>query len=152
MAIFGDIIKGALGPLTNFVGGLIHSGEEKAEANFKLLQLQNDLAIKLEEVMIVEMNAKKDVIVAEMQQGDLYTKRARPTLVYAGLGIVIINHMILPWIAHFAGTVIPTIDMPVEFWIAWGGVTGSWVIGRSAEKRGMQNKLISAITGNGTTK
>ena len=151
MAIFSSIIKGALGPITDFVGGLIHSGEEKAEHQMKLMTLQNDLAIKLEEVMIVEMNAKKDIIVAEMQQGDLYTKRARPTLVYAGLGIVFVNHMILPWIAHFAGSVIPTIDMPTEFWIAWGGVTGSWVIGRSAEKRGMQNKLVSAITGNGNS-
>ena len=150
MSIFGDIVKGLVGPVLGFVDDLILSPEEKAQKKFEIMQLQHDLTIKLEEVMIVEMNAKKDVIVAEMQQGDKYTKRARPTLVYAGLGIVIINHMILPWIAHFTGNVIPVIAMPTEFWIAWRGVTGSWVIGRSAEKRGMQNKLVSVLTGNGT--
>ena len=39
------------------------------------------------------------------------------------------------------------IDMPAEFWMAWSGVVSIWSIGRSAERRGAQNKAINVITG-----
>jgi len=150
MAIFADLIKGALGPITDFVGGLVHSGEEKAEHQLKLEHLKSDLAIKIEEVMIVEMNAKKSIIIAEMQQGDLFTKRARPSIIYGGILMAMLETG-LNAAAYFQGFEPPGSFVPGQFWLAWTGIAGSWVIGRSAEKRGMQNKLISAITGNGRT-
>jgi len=148
MSIFSTIAKTVLGPVFDFVAGNIHSGEEKAKVMLELKDLEANVALKLEESFITEMNAKKDVIIAELNQGDKYTKRARPSLVYSGMGIVFLNYIILPWIAHFTGEVVPSIEVPAMFWTAWAGVTGSWVIGRSAERRGIQNKFTKLATGN----
>jgi hypothetical protein len=45
----------------------------------------------------------------------------------------------------------PLADLPAEFWAAWGGICATWVVGRSAEKRGSRNRMIETITGNPTT-
>ena len=92
--------------------------------------------------------AQKEIIVAEMNQGDKFTKRARPMVVYAGLGFIFLVHVFLPMFSHFKGTAIPTLSLPQEFWWAWSSVVGIWAIGRSCEKYGASNKLISTITGN----
>jgi hypothetical protein len=91
----------------------------------------------------------KSVIVAEMQQGDNYTKRARPTIVYAGLVFIFLVHVVLPSIAFFKGTPVPKLILPQEFWWAWGGVCSVWIVGRSAERRGITGKLVGMITGRG---
>ena len=104
---------------------------------------------EIEETLRAEMQAKEHVIVAEMQQGDKYTKRARPSLVYAGLLFAFIE------VATRVVLIVQGLGMPEgmvsivppQFWAAWTGVTGTWVIGRSMERRGVQNKVVSLITG-----
>jgi len=100
--------------------------------------------------------SRRDVIVAELNQGDNYTKRARPTIVYVGLVFIGLVHVVFPMAAAFGslapgaeGIVLPAISLPTEFWWTWGGVTGAYSIGRSAEKRGVKNKLVGMITGAG---
>lgn len=149
MSIFTDIAGSLLKPISGIIDGFHHSGEEKGELQLALKQQEIVLAVEMEKAFMAETNAKKAIIVAEMQQGDKFTKRARPSLIYSGMAIVFLNYIILPWIAHFTGEVIPSIEVPAMFWTAWGGVTGSWVIGRSAEKRGVNNKFVQLATGNG---
>ncbi len=100
------------------------------------------------------VDAQKSIIVAEMQQGDNYTKRARPTIVYAGLAFIGLVNVLLPIIAWITLSVtgkpltdMPDIHLPGEFWAAWGGVCSIWAICRSAEKRGAANKIINMVTG-----
>jgi len=112
-------------------------------------------------------SAKASIMVAEMQQGDRYTKRARPTVVYAGLLMIGINYVLFPLLARLAafayvalghGTppaelvaLLKPLDLPAGFWTAWGGVVGTWVLGRSMERRGVSGnlgKLVSLVTGN----
>jgi hypothetical protein len=109
--------------------------------------------------------AKSNIMVAEMQQSDLYTKRARPTLVYAGLLMIFINYVLFPFVARMVGafsdtmtvevakTLTAPLALPTEFWAAWGGVCSVWVLGRSVEKRGVSatsnlGKVVGLITGN----
>jgi hypothetical protein len=97
---------------------------------------------------------QKEVIVAELNQGDLFTKRARPSIIYFGLAVIGLNHVILPWAAWmivniFSKTVeLPIIELPAEFWYTWGGVCSVYVWGRTKEKSGAKDKLIGMITGN----
>jgi len=121
---------------------------EKAAAQGKIEEriAQRDKAL---------LDTQKSVIVAEMNQSDNYTKRARPTIVYFGLAAIGIVHVLLPviaWIVLVSTgkplTDMPTITLPGHFWTAWGGVCSIWVIGRSAEKRGVTNKRVGLITGN----
>jgi len=134
---------------------------EKASAKLGMISMIKGFQAKSDE-------AKKSVMVAELNQGDVYTKRARPTIVYGGLAIIFINHVIFPMFAWcvgvatvlFAGTitpeltnalVLPSFSLPAAFWASWTGVTGVYSIGRSMEKRGvtgMGGKIASMITGN----
>lgn len=118
---------------------------QRAQLAVQELTQQRDAAV---------LETQKSVMTAELQQGDNYTKRARPTVVYAGLGFIFLVHVALPIAAFMTGKDMPQLSLPEEFWWAWTGVCGIWVIGRSAEKRGaaqkagLPGKLTGLITGN----
>lgn len=106
-------------------------------------------------------DAQRDVIVAELNQGDKFTKRARPMIVYIGLFAIVFNYILLPFINRIVewyqllhgsnleafGNITPII-MPPEFWYAWTGVCSVYAVGRSMEKRGAHNAIVGYITGN----
>lgn len=119
------------------------SPAERAKAE---LELQSMLQARENAVTA----AQKEVIVAEMQQADNYTKRARPTIVYAGLAFIFLVHVFIPVIAFLKNTPVasfPTLTLPSEFWWTWGGVCGVWILGRSMEKNKAGGTLVSMITG-----
>ncbi|MBW1989076.1 MAG: hypothetical protein JRI97_05970 [Deltaproteobacteria bacterium] len=103
------------------------------------------------------LSAQRDVMVAELTQGDAYTKRARPTIVYMGLCFIGLVHVVLPVAAWAVLTAtakplaaMPDISLPGEFWAAWGGVCSVWVLGRTLEKRGAGGavgKAAALVTG-----
>jgi len=117
------------------------SDEEKAQAQIRLQEMLQ----KREDSLI---DAQKSIIVSEMQQGDAFTKRARPSLVYCGLAFIFLVHVALPMAAFFCNRPMPELSLPGEFWASWAAVVGIWSLGRSAEKRGAGGKLVGMITGN----
>lgn len=145
--IFGATTKGLVEGIAGAADRFITTGDDKRKFKQEIATLVLARDTELEETARQEMASKERVIVAELSQSDSYTKRARPTVVYAGLLAMFINYVILPWTAHFTGEIIPVIEIPAIFWTAWGGVVGTWVIGRSAEKRGVQNKITDMIAG-----
>ena len=58
---------------------------------------------ELEETYRKELDARQEIIKAEMAQGDLYTKRARPTIVYAGMLFIFLVYVLVPVIAYISG-------------------------------------------------
>ena len=82
-------------------------------------------------------------------------------MVYFGLGLIFLNYCVIPGLQLLAGAhlkcpadsipaecrVAGGIELPAEFWWAWGGIVGTWAIGRSFEKAGANNRLVRAITG-----
>ena len=137
-----------IGSVADFAGDMIKrffpskmTDGEKAQAQVQLQEM-----IEKRDASLID--AQKSIIVSEMQQADNYTKRARPTLVYAGLFFIFLVHVAFPIAAFFTIKPMPTLMLPAEFWWAWSGVCGVWVIGRSAEKRGTAGKVINMITGN----
>lgn len=133
MGVF-DFLGSAIKPVTDLIDNLSTSDEEKAELKNKLLEIENSYKAKVLEYESKVVESQKEIMVAELQQGDLYTKRARPTVLYAGLIILLVNHVLLPWLSYFRGMIVPSIDLPSEFWLAWGGVAGIYAFGRSREK------------------
>ena len=158
-----------IGSALDFAGGLLDrfwpksaSLEEKAKAVSAiapLIQERDDGVVK----------AKRDVMIAELNQGDTYTKRARPSVIYGGLVFIGLNYVIFPGmikimvaVALVFGTAealatakamaselsgLTKLELPAGFWAAWGGISGVWAISRTAERRGSTNKLIQMITG-----
>ncbi len=135
----GSIADLAKGVLDKFWPPLANP-EEKLK-----FQLELQRMIEARESAIID--AQKSVMVAEMTQGDPYTKRARPTICYAGLGFIFLVHVAFPIVSFFAKETMPTIALPEEFWWAWTSVVGVWAIGRSFERVGAQNKITALITG-----
>lgn len=133
MGIF-DFLGGIIKPITDLIDNLSTSDEEKLTLKNKLMDIQNQANAKLLEYESTIVKAKADIMVAELQQTDNYTKRARPTVIYGGLVILAINHVILPWVTFFQGMVLPAIVLPDAFWIAWGGICGVYAFGRTKEK------------------
>ena len=145
--MLGKLIQNILPEVTGLIDNLHTSGEEKAEAKLKLQRLLMEKDAMIEETAREEMRLQKATITAELQQGDLFTKRARPTVVYTGLVVMAINYCLAPIVFIILNRPLVQIEMPAEFWMAWSGVVSIWSIGRSAERRGAQNKAINVITG-----
>ncbi len=100
------------------------------------------------------MAVQRDIMVAELAQGDTFTKRARPMVVYMGLFFIFLVHVALPILAWITLTVkgspltnMPNLTLPTDFWWAWGGICTTWVIGRTFEKNGSSGGIVQAIMG-----
>lgn len=142
-----------LGSIADFAGGLMDRFVPKKMTEGESAQTKVALIEILEKREASVVSSQKDIMVAELNQSDNYTKRARPSIVYFGLAVIGLNHVILPWVGWFLieilekTTKLPVIVLPEEFWYTWGGVCSVWVWGRTKEKVGAKNKLISSIVG-----
>lgn len=132
----------------------IETPEEKKALLIEVETLVQQRDSELQQSLRQELEAKERVLVAELNQSDTYTKRARPTVVYAGLAFICINYVLVPLLARMLGffgvegvDVSPLTDLPADFWLAWGGICATWSIGRTFEKRGSSNAGSRAITG-----
>ncbi|MCK5380279.1 MAG: hypothetical protein KAJ81_02340, partial [Candidatus Latescibacteria bacterium] len=81
MSWFTKIFSGSVGTLVEQVGGVVDqfhlSGEEKQRFKLELEALLQKRDSEIEETIRTELQAKERVLVAELTQGDSYTKRAR---------------------------------------------------------------------------
>jgi len=145
--LFSNVGGGIIESIGNVADKFNLSGEEKQQFQLDMETLIQKRDAKLQDSLQIELQAKERVIVAELTQGDTFTKRARPTVVYFGLVVIFINHVLGPWLAVAFGNEIPEINLPTEFWAAWGGIVATWSIGRSFEKTGKSNKVTQAVTG-----
>jgi ElaB/YqjD/DUF883 family membrane-anchored ribosome-binding protein len=143
LAGLGSLVK----PIGQIVDSLHTSEEERQKAKYQIEALLQQRDAQIEETFRREIDASKDVILAEMHQGDTYTRRARPTVVYVGLGLFIINYGLLPIAARFHGNDYTPIAFPAEFWWAWSTVVSVWFVGRTMERRGLKTPLLEKVTG-----
>jgi hypothetical protein len=133
--------------------GVIKNKNDEAAAETALRTHAMAFAIEQEETYRAELEAQKEIIVAEMHQGDNFTKRARPSIIYTGLGVIIYNSVLPSLVSLFsqvlgtAAIVIVPINPPAEFWVAWGGVVSIYAWGRSREKMNGVDKVSAMITG-----
>jgi len=139
----GNILKG--------VGGIIDkfklSPEDKKQFELDYETLLQKQESEIEETYRAEVNAKMQIITAELNQGDTFTKRARPMIVYSGLLFIFIVHVAFPIITYWTGNPMPELALPEAFWWSYSGVTGAYAIGRSMEKRGVRSKVTSLMSG-----
>ena len=156
MSIFSKLFSGGVAEAVESVSSVVDkftlSKEEKlqfkAEMQSRLMQIES----QLEETYQKELETRSDIIKSEMAQGDKFTKRARPSIIYTGLLFIFIVHVVVPVFALISGNPIPEaeqIKLPAEFWWAWGTVVSVYGAGRSAEKMGITNKITQLATGSG---
>ena len=153
MQWISKILGSGIGTIVEQVGGIVDrfhlSSEEKQKFKLELEALLQRREPELERTLRSEMQAKERILVAELTQGDSYTKRARPTVVYVGLGFIFFNYCLVPVLSHIFGDQTTTLqlELPPGFWAGWSGIVATWSVGRTLEKRGSQNRWTRLITG-----
>ena len=140
-------VTGIMGAVKGLVGAFKLDPSVGKEFEVKMEALLQQRDSEIEQTIRQELQAKERILVAELQQGSTYTKAARPTVVYYGLLAIFCNYTLLPFLQWLGGETPKPFDLPTEFWVAWGGIVGTWSIGRSAERRGARNKAVSLVTG-----
>jgi hypothetical protein len=152
MSLISKVFSSGFGDVVGKVGDVVDrfhlSGEEKQRFKLEMEALLQKRDSEVEQTLRSELQAKERILVAELQQGDAYTKRARPTVVYAGLAFTLFNYTIVPVISKMNGIDIAPLELPPEFWYGWSGIVATWSVGRTMEKRGASNKFSRAVTGN----
>ena len=141
-------INGIMDSVKGLVGAFKLNPAAKKDFEYKMKELLQARDSEIEQTMRQELQAKERILVAELKQGSTYTKAARPTVVYYGLFAIFCNYTLFPCLQWAFGQTPEPFNLPTEFWVAWGGIVGTWSIGRSAERRGTVNKVTSLLTGN----
>ena len=162
MSIFSKLFSEGAGGLLSGIGGIIDKfqlspkdrEQMKLEMEGLLMQKEKDA----EDTYRQELQSKTLIMQAELAQGDNYTKRARPTIIYAGLIFIMLE---LFGLRHFflfhlyADKAVLTDMMKASdgifqtFLITWASVAGVYSIGRTVEKSGRANQVTNFITGSG---
>ena len=93
--------------------------EELGQNYLEMLKEMESLLQKpdseIEQTIRAELGAKARALVAELAQGDNYTKRARPTVVYAGLIFIFYNYCVVPTIQSLTDAAVVAFALPTEF-------------------------------------
>jgi hypothetical protein len=154
MDLFKKIFSKGVTDVVNSVGDIVDrftlSKQEKEEFKLEMQSRLLKMETELENTYRTEIESRKEIIKAELAQGDLYTKRARPTIIYAGMVFIFLVYVLVPVLAYITGSErMPNFGLPEEFWWAWGTVVGVYGVGRTAEKMGVTNKFTNLMTGSG---
>ncbi|WP_292999601.1 holin family protein [Nevskia sp.] len=127
----GDLVDKIAGAADRFITTDGERNQYRLETE-KVLQARDS---EIEQSLRAELTVRERIMVAELQQDDTFTKRARPAVVYVGLAVIVFNYCLAPMIAWTVGKTPPVFNLPEEFWYAWGGILGLYTFGRSMEKR-----------------
>lgn len=143
--MLSKILTAGVGTTAEKLAGAIRqfvtTDADRARIQLEFERLLLEHAAEQEQTLRAELQLRERVMTAELEQGDAYTKRARPTIVYAGLAMIAFNYCAAPLLG------LDALALPTEFWVAWGGVVGIYSVGRSYEKHGGQTAISRAITG-----
>jgi hypothetical protein len=151
LPIIGDIVAAGAKAIVGLVETIAGNKTERDAVKGAVALEMAKMAGELETTYRAELELQRTVMVAELEHGDNYTKRARPTIIYAGLAVALFDGIIGPLIGWIWGVDVPKSNLLPEFWYVWGGVCGIYAVGRTREKIGSQSgKLLNAVFGNGS--
>ncbi len=139
--IFSTGVKEVVGSVADVIDRFVQTKDEKQAALIEIEKVVTERLSQIESSARVETAATMEIIKAEMAQGDWFTKRARPSIVYVGLLIYTVNSF-----APYLG--LEKVDIDENFTWVWGGVCSAWVLGRTAERVGVKSKVTEVVTGN----
>ncbi len=147
MGLLSLITGGAVSAIGDTIKKFVTTDEDRLKAAAEIETILQRRDSEIEQTIRSEVAASQAVMVAEMQQGDTFTKRARPTLVYFGLLVTFWNYCLMPAVAFAFTRTLPTMNLPDAFWAAWGTTVSVWSLGRSFERRGVGGPLVGKIVG-----
>ena len=128
-----NIGKNLINPVKGLIDEIFTSDEEKMNFKVKLLELENDLNKVVIEAENKLIEAKRDILVAELK-GDLWIQKAwRPLLMMTIIAIVANNYLVFPLLGIFFEKV-QMIDLPDKLWNLLVVGVGGYIASRGFEK------------------
>lgn|SRR5438309_4284979 len=107
--------------------------DQAVEANKEhIADLDAQYKIKVLDTDAAENETAGKNIRAEASSGDKFVERARPAVIWGGLGIIFWNYCLVPTFGHH-WSLSPAI-LPDLFWEIWGIVCTGYVFARTADK------------------
>ena len=165
MSFLAKIFSAGVGDFADKIGGVVDrfvsTPDEKAQFILEMETLLQKRDSEIESTIQKELDTAARVIEAELNQDDRYTKRARPTIIYTGLCMYVLNSILFPKLAIFAALIadpatqamvvsaMQPVIIPDSFALAWGSVVAIYAGGRTLEKRGARSAGVQMATGNG---
>jgi hypothetical protein len=126
--VIGDVIK----PVTDLVDNLHTSEEEKMMVKERIDKIKNELTFRLIDTYNKEIEAKKDIIVAEAK-GSWLQSNWRPVLMLTIVAIVANNYIVYPYLSMFTDKAI-VLELPDKLWNLMLVGVGGYIAGRTGEK------------------
>ena len=119
MSWLTKIVSRSVGSTTEQVGNIVDkyhlSKEEKQKLKLEIEAKLQRCDSEIEGAIRTGLQEKERILVAELTQGDYYTRRARPTVVYAGLGFILFNYCLVPVIAKILGAPVEPLELPSSY-------------------------------------
>lgn len=130
---FKDVIGKGIDAVSNTIDNLHTSEEEKAQAQRKLMRIENEMTMKAMEVHQKEIEAQKEIIVAEAKSDSWLASSWRPILMLIIGAIVANNYIIYPYLSMFTENA-TVLELPDKLWNLMQLGVGGYIVGRSGEK------------------
>ena len=123
--MFG-LIKRIAQPVIDLVSEVVTDKDKRAELEYKI-------HMALQESMDKELQAQRDIIVAEAKSESWITSNWRPLTMLSFVFIIFNNYVLVPYGKAF-GAPIPQVEFPE--WVGTAVIVGlgGYVVGRSGEK------------------
>ncbi len=134
------MINKLIGPLVTGAFGLIDklhlSKQEKLEFKERMQSMVLDHQKEVERTIQEESRSTSKIITTELKQDDKYTKRARPTVIYVGIVLIVWSYIIVPILVSYnmLNDVGEDGVIPSFFWNSWAAIVAVYAGGRSYEK------------------
>lgn len=138
MGALVSALGSAIGPvfdgLTKVIGEFHMSPEEKAQAQQAIADAQAKTIQAAQDANIQLNNIAGQNIRAEETNGDAFTSRARPAVIWVGVFAIFWDYCLLPTIAMVWSKALPPVILPDFVWGVWGTIVTGYVFNRTAEK------------------
>lgn len=125
MPLFG-VVKRLAEPIFGIVDKLVKDKDAAAE-------MKHEIENKLAERMELELESKRDIIVAEAQSEHWITSAWRPITMLSFVFILMNNYVLVPYAIAF-GAELPSVEIPPDMYTLLTIGIGGYVASRGGEK------------------
>ena len=137
----GDALQGFKG----IIDELKVTDEERQRLDLALVEAHHEREAKVLDYHARIAEAQRDAVVADAQSQSKLANSARPATLLAFVGLVLHNHLIYPYLAHWMD--MPPMTLPSQIWPVIGTCIGGYIVARSSEKLLGRNGLKELMGG-----
>lgn len=132
--VLGEIIKGAIKPVTDLIDKLHTSAEEKLKLQIELEQAQQVMQKEILDHEAQSEQAAKEVILAEANGKSWMQRNWRPSTMFCFVAILAYNYIVMPIFSGIWPNSFKVLEFPDQFWTLLIVGIGGYLGARSLEK------------------